>query len=374
MARSALCALVAALTGCSLGPFDAEGKACPCANDEEWRCLSGQCVAVEPCTPIVEIAEFRPSWSTDQAVRWEWAVRPLDVGQVPEDEEEDDDSIVTIAGVRVELAQAQADVASYEIDIAGDDGTFLTMDSESHPELRQFVLEQTGTGRDVSDSALLLGLEPNVTYTATFRANDRFGCADVSAPIIASTLRLQPPNVVDLFIGDDDDTDSALELGRQPGTTLERENGNTFVVHEPVNNTDAGCDAAASICTANVAIGRLNRALAINEGDFRNRAYVEFSLHYTGVTPSDFSRVQLTLESSTASNTYASARLTVPPTPEPVTIQVPLRELFNDGSALSHLDLETRMVTRFTFGGQFDETPAFGDTGRVIVDDVRIYY
>ncbi len=358
----AVLAITVPLVACVVDvPESVEGKPCPCPA-EGYVCRDDVCVASDGEGPggggvgagsstgsgadcLVTAADFRPTWSTPETIRWDW----------------------TNQGRAEDFVGYAIVVAGSEEDVASTSGSARVFDGTVNPELAFYIAPREGGPFPVVYSITdgLDPLDPGVPgrgrYFAQLRVTDVHGCVFAS-DIAQSTTKLAPIDAVTFF---DEEWD-----GQQYGAPLSVVDG-------------CGWDGGACMqCLASdgclvdgwdelrpVHLDAPFDLGAVPENAFATgQAYLETRIAIVSTTPSYYTEMHLVRHGEEAGDLtfWGIRRLPLrAETPDAVyeTIQLPLNGLtLEDGTPLSFEDLQTPFGSLYIGSELLDATEVRLDT------------
>lgn len=183
MRHAVSCLIAPALSACLVDPqSSAAGKPCPCP-DTGYACVEGVCVeSVDGGTGgagqtacLVPAADFRPTWSTPETIRWDW----------------------TNLGAQEDFFQYEVVLGETEQDVRAEAGSAEIVGRTKNPELGFYIAPREGGAVPVV-STITDELEPNRAYFAKLVVTDVKGCR-FSTDVVQTTTKLAPVGQVVLF-------------------------------------------------------------------------------------------------------------------------------------------------------------------------------
>jgi hypothetical protein len=297
--------LALVVVSCGKLSVDAEGKGCPCPEDRGLECDSVCDVCVPKGTPSgakcekkwggcqVGFSSFRPAWVTPNSIYWIWDPASEDQASV---------------------------FQSYRLEITPTlpAGEMRTYDASTNPELGVFI--QPNDGADLTASALVTDLDPEVQYSGRLVVRDVRGCEYSEVAEAPQTHGKTSQNPIEIF------GESGFVGTPYGGKVVSQgcETGSCFQMDActPGSGRTKCCD--------NLRMSELSVQPGISSGQFQH-AYLEFYAKNDSSADPYYAGVWLRIGPAEAGdNRYLLDGWTVPATGEYRRLQFPLRELANE--------------------------------------------
>jgi hypothetical protein len=305
--------LAVLMLGCSPMDVDTTGLPCPCADGNECDPVCNLCVppgtqsGVSCSDCAVLFSDFHADWVTPNGIGWRWQVFDENAG---------------------------ADFAAYTLTLTSTSEEPRVFDSVTNPELGVYNLPNGG--KDLVEASITGGLTPNVIYTGTLTARDKFNCEFSQTSVARATIT--PALSVDIELFGETSTGS---IAAQDGMVV---NDDCYAGATCLQSPSPACILEPNESTCSNLLKYANLDIAITEsnltaGQFED-AYLEVWTKNTSPSPTWYGWVWLrTLDPD---QNWAYFGVTLPNNGDYAALQIPLRVLTLQGGSAS--DTLTREI------------------------------